>query len=503
MVFSCAIKQNVDDFSLTKKYAIFSDGAEKQLVSFSLTGLVSPMICIDSTKRKSGIADLSPTHRVERVMIENIDLIHALESDTSVFIYYQPDDTGGFMEEANEETIWGSTIECKNHPMPLSSLLNASPFYVIVPIDYNLPENLNSTFLFETFIPNSGKRVEKEQVGPGRPVTPAFVTGVLRSYDNRLNAYTPIANAKVNYYSDYSGATVPSFTYTNASGEFRLESPSMQEAVTVSLQNSKYKVRNGMSTNVYTMTIGTLSNLLSYPSTHLTLNYPTNFFFDVYKAARYYFYSSNSLLSAVTKYDSSGSSIDIFAVNGPDLQDGYLGYFMPSSSPYIVIYNPYISNYSGASSMVFGTVLHELGHATNYVSVGVTNMNTTDPIIKESFASFFGWYNVSVFYSSVASSPSMVNDICTQGRQKWTISSSTVSYSPFFIDLYEDYNQHTSLGLAYNDDPISNVALSAILSLAIGPKLFSYVYYYLASFIGTYFTGSEYTTFVAPYSPLL
>ena len=501
---SSCIKTPINVFLDTDNvFAVVSLGTDNDSVSLSIAESVFPIISLDSIKRKTGIADLTPTHRVERIVTNDIGLIQYLERDTSIIIYYLPDTDGeGFMNEnPAEETNTNFAVECDEHPAPLSSLLTATPFIIVVPIDYTLPKELNSVFLFETFIPQRNQ--DRDRISKERPVTPAFVTGVLKSFDNRLNAYTPLPNAKIYYYSEYMGETIPAYTYTTASGSFRLETPSMQGTITVSLQNSKFKIREGMSTNIYTMTIGSLSSLLVYPSTYLTLNLPTNFFCDVYKSAQYYFYANNSLLSAVTRYDSCGYSLDIYAVNGPDQDKGYLGYFMPSASPYVVIYNPYTSNYTGASSKVFGTVQHELGHATNYVSVGQTNMNTTDDIIKESFASFFGWYNVSIYYDSIVSSASDVNDICTQGRQTWTLGSTHVSYSPFYVDLFDDYNQHTYLNSGYNDDPISDVAISAIVYLGIGPKTFPAVYYTLSSFIGTYFTGSQYMTFVSPYTPLL
>jgi len=463
-------------------------------------------ISIDNIREKTGRHYLPSTHIVERLNTSDIDLVHSLERDSSIIVYYQPieiDEKYDLKLSCDNSVLGPTGIECNESPVLLDSLLTSSPIYLIVPIDYSLPSNVETERLFETFIPEESQLIEENQFRDHPSLVPEHLTGVIKSFDNRLSQYTPVGYALVTYYSIYLDTPVFNYTYTNALGEFTLEYPSMQSPITLSLRNSDFLVRSGLSTTVYTQNLGTPSDLLTFPSTHIQVFLPTNYYLDVYRAAQYYFYSSNDLLSAVTRYNTSEHSLDIYAVNSPDTENGYLGYFMPVDPSYIVIYNAYILSYSGAASKLFGTVLHELGHATNYTTVGQTNMQSTDSIIKESFASFFGWYNVRVFYSSVAPSESIVNSICTQGRQNWTSSSSNVAYSPFFIDLFDNYNQHTSLGTSYNDDPISGMSIMAILNLALGPQSFSSVYYPLAAYIGTFFTGSEYMTFVNPYTPIL
>ena len=130
-------------------------------------------------------------------------------------------------------------------------------------------------------------------------------------------------------------------------------------------------------------------------------------------------------------------------------------------------------------------------------------MSQTDTVIKESFASFFGWYNVYQYYSSVAITHQIVNNICTQGRQTWTASSSNINYTPIYIDLFDNYNQHTYSSIPYNQDPISGVPINTIINFALGPTSFHNVYYPLASLIGSYYTGSEYSAFISPYSLFL
>lgn len=76
---------------------------------------------------------------------------------------------------------------------------------------------------------------------------------------------------------------------------------------------------------------------------------------------------------------------------------------------------------------------------------------------------------------------------------------------PFYIDLYDNYNQYDSLLPLhrFNNDPISNVPLSIILDYALGPKAFYYVYLSMLSYIGTYYSGVDYMTFTAPYSSFM
>ena len=80
----------------------------------------------------------------------------------------------------------------------------------------------------------------------------------------------------------------------------------------------------------------------------------------------------------------------------------------------------------------------------------------------------------------------------------WTPSSSS-NYSPIFVDLFDDYNQHTH-NSNYNNDPISYVPVSFIRYCALGPTTFQAVYNNLLSGVGTYYSSDEFNTFIAPYS---
>lgn len=495
----------IDDESANQPLISYKKTREgDQKVIDKLFSKESPL-SLGTIREVTGIDDLSPTHRVFRMRCKDLSLMHSLEKDSLVYIFYQQtgNDVVALAEKPYEDSSMIGLKECNDSPSPIDSLICDTSFYIILPIDYSIREDIETEFLYDTFIPQEFNK--KEQNDRFDEITPAYVTGVLQSYDNRLGQYIPLAYVRVSYLSTYMGSPVFAFTTTDAFGGFRLDCPYLQSPspLTFTFVNSKFIVRSGLSPMVYSFTYNSLSDFLPSTSTHFVINRPIDFICDVYKAAQYYFYRYNDLLSTITRYDTTGKIIDIFAINSLDTENEYLGYFMPSDDPYIVIYNPYVLNYTGACSKVFGTVLHELGHATHYATVGKSNMNATESIITESFASFFGWFNVSIYYASVASSASVVNQICTQGRQNWTATCSWVDYSPFYIDLYDDYNQKLYLGSAYNNDPISNLALSAILSLSLGPQEFRNVYYPLAAYIGSAFTGSEYTAFVEPYSSLV
>ena len=432
---------------------------------------------------------LSPTHYALRIVPHDMNQLHILERDSSLIISYypfefepiseEPDTSNGscrsnnLIEECNE-----TSVVDENSPV-------IYPIYVYWPISRSIPLDVEYDYCYDAFLPDNLD-------------VRSTITGRLMTYDNRLGSVVPLGNIKLKYYQYY---VFTKTTYTDENGYFTLKNATGSKPLSVILNNDKFAVRDSITSNIISISLGNLENYVS------SMNYAyiamsNSFSLDVFKAASYYFYSSNGLLSQVTRYDATGSSLDIYAINH---SGEYLGCFYNHTTPYVCIWNGYNPGYyDGASSKIFGTVLHELGHATNRATVGQSQMINTDKVIKESFASFFGWYNVKEYYSRIAVSHSIVNEICTQGRQSWYPgTSSNINYTPLFIDLYDDYNQRDSLGSYCNLDTVTDVPVSVVLNFALGPTSFSNVYYPLASLIGTYYTGVEYSAFIAPYGLFL
>jgi len=457
---------------------------------------------------------LKPTHHALKVQPQSIDQLYYLENDRNLIVLYAPfgynllyDTTRDNSDICNYKSLdVNDVIDCCNTDME-SNEIKVYPVYILWPVSKQIPDQLSYEYCYEAFFPEQNTEKSDPIISDweneaffGALDRGSSITGTLRVFDNRLNEYVPVPHALLRY-SSYDWETTLYQMHTARTledGSFSIERAIHPTTpLELILTNDKFVIRDSLTSNIKTISLG---SVLGYQlqGNPVQIDLPVDFFLDVYNAADYYFYGENDLLDQVEKYDTLGTKISIYAIDTPGV---YLGVFNYASTPYINIWNYYKSNYTGASSKVFGTVNHELGHATNYARYGKTYTSQTPSFIKESFASFFGWYNVSQYYSSVASSHSIVHSICTQGRQSWTTSSSNLNYTPIYIDLFDDYNQQL-YNSSHNYDTIDGVPIDIILSLSLGPQSMGFIsslmQYYAST--GLYFTYSQYTSFIAPYS---
>ncbi len=442
--------------------------------------------------RQDSLSQSNPTHTILRIYIDTPEQLQAIERDTSVMIFHycSPSDSESYSPVHYSPSEKGYTYVCDANEAPAIDLY---PIDVYWPIGKRIPRDYRYRNTGDIFIPYFSLSVEDE-----RALQPLYVNGQVRAYDNRLNQYMPIAYARLKYYSRVAGVLTIKYSATDSLGYFTLHKPDPITLIELILENPRFSIRENNTSTVKSFVIDDIGGNTGFKQEDLG----SDFFLDVYRAASYYFYNENSLLNQVTKYNPQ-ESMSIFAVNNPDPSNNYLGLFSyGGASPYITIYNAYGSDYSGAASKVFGTVLHELGHATHYMTDGYAGLYSTETVVKESFASFFGWYNVMEYYSAVAPNHSTVHSICTQGRQSWTPLSTNLNYTPFYIDLYDNYNQNLYY-LNANVDTVSSVPVSALLNMSFGHTTFQSVYNELSTYIGQYFTASEFNTFTSPYSIFL
>lgn len=448
---------------------------------------------------------LVPTHYALRIVPESMDQLHLLEADKSLTIQYYPfgykllpDPSDWIIEEKGFEPVRSLLYDRFETTCELSSdLREVSPVYVLWPISHQIPQGLNYDLLFDVYQPSSDSAINRDS----SPFIDPHISGFLTCNDNRLNQYKPLAHIKI----EYQGLHRHTFTtYTNENGYFVLPDINDDHAFVIKLQNDKFVIRDGETSNVKEFALDLDNYFYVNYNCDYGVDLPSNFFLDTYKAAEYYFYGENDLLDCIPIYDTLGVSIDIHAIDTPG---NYLGcfYYGSNITPYINIWNYYKNNYSGASGFIFGTVNHELAHASHYAYSGAYYFYSTSTFIKESFASFVGWFNVyQYYYSLIGSSHYLVNSICSQGRQNWNpnLNEPNIYYSPFYIDLFDNYNQHT-YSTNYNDDPISGVPIPFIVSSALGPQNFQAVYNILESGIGLYYTADEFSRFIASYNHFL
>lgn len=450
---------------------------------------------IEYIQQITGDFSLQPTHKVVHVCASDLDQLSLFERDTSVVIikYCQSSNETVLYVPDTENVIDSDSAFPNNN---INNKIEINPIDILCPIDYIIPNNIRHQRLYDAFVPSNTQDNNDEL----RALKPYWINGQIRAYNNRLNQYLPVPYAVIQYYSTRNGITSLYYTSTNSSGNFTMELPDYFEDIQLRLQNTYFTIRYGVSSDPKTINLGTIAPISLDETIFFQCDLPADFFIDVYTAASYYFYGTNDLLNLINKYS---SYINIFAYNEDN--DSIRGMFSYStsgaSSPFITIYNPEVNNYSGAASKIFGTVLHELGHATQYQALGVNSFDAADSVIVESFASFFGWLNVYRFFDDVVTSHSDVHSICTQGRQNWTPSAAS-NYTPFYVDLFDDYNQNNYSSI-YNQDTISNVPISVILDLSLEETSFASVNSSFSSYVGTYFTSTQYSQFIAPYSIFL
>lgn len=419
-----------------------------------------------------GKFSLKPTHYVVKLEFKDIDQLNAILKDSALFFRQHPfnlrplsfecalnsdscSNFGGASFDRSHENMEECEISTGD-----SNNVELKPLFVFWPASRPLPEDVDCTVCYQAFVPGS---YNPDRGDCNAELIQEWVSSFLnrsvpyllkfKAYDTRLEVYKPIGGFAVSYWS--SGrlcvVAVPS------SGQIMLyDVPSSASSLTLSFYTSDFAIREGLTSNVYTISTGPLSNYGG--GGFCDINLPANFYLDVFQSVRYYFTGSNDILNSIARINNSTS---FFSINACDYShsNGYLGVFYPSN-PHVEIYNPYSYPTQKASSKVFGTVMHELWHATHYYMMDSSAYSGVHSFIKESFASFFGWYNVLFYYSSVVSNHQQVNSICTQGRQTWTPNTTTnVNYTPLFVDLFDNYNQPAL------DDDISFVPCGSLLDV--------------------------------------
>lgn len=248
--------------------------------------------------------------------------------------------------------------------------------------------------------------------------------------------------------------------YTNSQGVFTVPL-NMHDSTTVSyvLQGSDWTISDDNSTVPTIKYLGKLANLWgasSFKSFTVSGLHET-----AYRAAHYLYTTSFPGFTLPLMSD-----ITIKIQSSPSFNWGE--FYKNANPPYIKIY-PH--GPSWGDNEVISTTLHELGHAMQYTAKGATPSDNTpytnvETIIRESFASFSGWYFGEKYYESlgwVNSSPS--NHINHNNRQSWTGNDTLDVYSPIFIDINDSHNQHT-VSIDYLDDNVSSLPVDEVLYLA-------------------------------------
>ncbi len=470
---------------------------------------------------------LLPTHRALKFLPSDESTAHRILTDSTIWASRVP---FGFRPVAQKRepepdqftladtNILSSVCDLCDVNTGEGTPPEIAPIYVRWPIDRTIPSGVSYEVLYDIYTPSSSSKIDSllskalnpsiqsRGVRPDAGTHPAWMDPwslKIRFKDNTLNSYRNAANIRVrymDYYTYYSCSLI-----TNASGKvFVPEDVPMLAVVYLEYYNNNFKITENNSANFYVEFIDIVDNLCDYPysfevgSPVTTLDYSYSFKRQVFQAARYYFKGHNDLLNNIEKIHLDDPlRIATYADSTSLHHSGIAGsawYFGGSTPRYIEI-----ANHSSASSFIFGTVLHELGHASHHTEVGY-NYSSVTKYIKESFACFMGWYNVKIYYSNVLTTDYNVHNACLMGRQLWT---GTSNYTPIYVDLVDDYNQQLEYGnTALVNDAINNIPVTDVLNFAIGPVTWAQTVALMQQKVGILYSSTDFNNMITYYSSL-
>jgi hypothetical protein len=362
-------------------------------------------------------------------------------------------------------TVWPAS-----KPLP-TDLEYVVDYEVFIPYDQpNSPfsEKVGETLGSEAIFSALGYRVE---IPASAPVTRALPTysGELRTHDDTLDEDVPLANLMI---STQLGAWIGDMK-TDSNGRFWFmhnDWPFTGISLTITYQDKdgRWKIVDDGSTTPYTRTI--LANISDSSTPVTTLSSSAHNENEIHRAVNYFYNDQNIFYKPsptgglkITTYDTNGRAYyRCSIVLDPN------GYYIGSSSISIYDY--------GDDFRIIGTTLHELGHASHSHD-NPNNYVDSNGFIKESTASYIGWYLGEGYYKSIGwikpigSNP----DRTGNENQTWTRNSNSTSviglsvsnsgwYSPLYIDMTDDYNQGASNTSRPNDN-ITGVSASAIWNI--------------------------------------
>lgn len=487
---------------------------------------------------------LKATHYRLKIYPKNEDEQWKIEKMEDVKIAYIPFDYVQLTTEETEKIVASTRSQVEAYPEinpytltyddletcdgPADTVSFTLPIlYAVWPCDIPLPDDLDYELECEVFIPpydssltrgsSSTLSVEVLQIleneaisialgTPLRPVTKAtatserLLTGWIKHWDALLKRDVPQSTLKQQF---QLGSKIWE-TYTQqGTGFFSIRAAIPDEATYSHVfQTSAWKVTTESSTAPIVTTYGNVAKYWPYNTSEVKMS-PKNSTLDytINLAAGIYFLDSHEL--PVWEYKDRG--IRIIASSKTQSDSGAVGEFFYGVNPtYIRIYC-YKRN---VTNQAIGTVLHELGHYVHYGERGGrVNFGMVHDLIVESYASYVGWYLTDLYYKKMGYiSPSgPYIDFTYNAHQSWLKKNvgSRSHYSPFFVDLVDDFNEESFSelrpGVEYNPDPISNVPHRVLTEMAHDAYDWYSLRQILEIYINVYYSFDDFMTFKIPY----
>lgn len=373
--------------------------------------------------------------------------------------------------------------------------------YAVWPCDKPFPAGMHYEILYEVFLPekvsnerslsllsNAMQILEQEAVNlasggrnrASRSWLSATARGGAYNYDTQMKTHVPVANLKVRY---QVGSQVWE-TYTESDGKFFIRTPIPANAnLSFIFQHQKWTITRENSTAACTIPWGRHAD--RYPNASYYGGYSIPIF-EVHRAVNFYY---NEPHNVPTWHYPSGMRVIVLDYRHPDFA-GLFSYFKDKNA-YITISD----GYHGNEGHIIGTVLHELGHWSQYRMKGFSAFRDCQNLLKESWASYVGWYLGELYYTYLGwvKPADDSSNITGQARQNWVPVFSDY-YSPLFVDLRDSYEQEGS------GDVIENVSFSVINDIGAKASDWSTCRALIRSHLGANYSNAVLDAFFAPYN---
>lgn len=384
---------------------------------------------------------------------------------------------------------------------------NMPVLYVVWPIAKEIPSDLDYSIEYKVILPDYYKGTEVYGVlketenaivarnsgqAPGTKASQSsrVFSGYLVNYDDLVDSCLAMPNLRVRF---QLGSNIID-TYTDENGRYSINAP-IGSTLSYVFEHTRWKITENNSTVPNSIVVGEASSTFvnNMTTTLSSIECP------IHRALSYYFLSNcHPIVVPASNY--------MLQVKLTRSQENWGGVFVSPlfSAPYIQISD----NRAYNTGSMFANVCHELGHYSHYFyknnRLAYSSMHS---MFKESFASYVSWVISYDYYRGTgATETSRWSFYLGQDYQNWTkyYTGDLGYYSPFFVDLLDDFNQYIENApiSGQNDlnyDSISGLPHSLIKSIATDNRIWSEIKSHLSSYIGVYFSQSDYNSFIAPY----
>lgn len=284
----------------------------------------------------------------------------------------------------------------------------------------------------------------------GGTYTPPPVHGVIRVWDNRLNALVPLEGVKVESRRHFWGTDFR-YGYTNADGEYSLSGTQLYGSSNYKIEfwRNGFKVKNNFLTR-YDITLENKSRTAF--SLDIEWNTYAQFCATIFRAAQRYFYGDIYGL----KRPRPGHCLEIRAKNGVyGLYDETGGWYSAGTKKIgIARYRDFKGGTEFYSDEVYLATIHEITHASHHhlcqTKTGAVSFTDISEWIRESWATGVAWYLAGKEYRARGISnygdetynPTPATHFSIQyGYQYWNYSFNNKNRS-LFINLLDDFNEY-------------------------------------------------------------